>query len=232
MTSLFGLSAELWQALRLTLFLAACTTVILLLICIPLANWLNTRRGPFILFLETVFTLPIVLPPTVIGFYLLLAMSPHYGLGHWWLSHVGQPLAFSFTGLVIGSVIYSLPFALQPIQSGFRQVPKLLTDGSAALGATPRQTFWRMVLPSARSSVLAGASLSFAHTLGEFGVVLMLGGNIAGETRVASIALFDKVQQLDYATAHAYSLLLLGISFVLLLLITWLQHQQRQQMRY
>ena len=232
MTSLLELPDALWQALALTLSLAACTTVILLLICIPLANWLNTRQGPLVLMLETVFTLPIVLPPTVIGFYLLLAMSPQYGVGQWWLNHVGQPLAFSFAGLVIGSVIYSLPFALQPIQTGFRQVPRLLIEGSAALGATPRQTFWRMVLPSARSSVLAGASLSFAHTLGEFGVVLMLGGNIPGQTRVASIALFDEVQQLNYATAHTYSLVLLGISFALLLLITWLQHRQRHRMRY
>lgn len=232
MTSLLELPDALWQALALTLSLAACTTVILLLICIPLANWLNTRQGPLVLMLETVFTLPIVLPPTVIGFYLLLAMSPQYGFGQWWLNHVGQPLSFSFAGLVIGSVIYSLPFALQPIQTGFRQVPRLLIEGSAALGATPRQTFWRMVLPSARSSVLAGASLSFAHTLGEFGVVLMLGGNIPGQTRVASIALFDEVQQLNYATAHTYSLVLLGISFALLLLITWLQHQQRHRMRY
>ncbi len=232
MTNLLDLSPALWQALFLTLGLATCTTLILLVICIPLANWLNTRQGQWVLLLETLLTLPIVLPPTVIGFYLLLAMSPQYGIGQWWLTHVGQSLSFSFVGLVVGSVIYSLPFALQPIQNGFRQVPKLLLEGSAALGAKPRQTFWRIVLPSARGGVIAGASLSFAHTLGEFGVVLMLGGNIPGETRVASIALFDEVQQLNYASAHTYSLLLLIISFTLLLLITWLQRQHLQRIRY
>lgn len=223
------MTPEFAQALWLTLKLATCTTLILLLICIPLAGWLNAGRSPVLFVLEAMLTLPVVLPPTVIGFYLLVAMSPQHTPGSWWQHIFGQALPFSFAGLVAGSVIYSLPFALQPIQTAFRQVPRRLIEGSLALGATTRQTFWRMIVPCARHGILAGATLSFAHTLGEFGVVLMLGGNIPGQTRVASIALFDEVQQLNYAVAHQYAATLLGLSFVLLLLITWLQRTGLRQ---
>ncbi len=221
------LTSELWSAIGLTLRLAAVSSLVLLLIGVPLAHWLNTSRMRGIVFLETLVSLPIVLPPTVIGFYLLMLMSPQQPVGAAWSAVFGQPLPFSFTGLVIGSVIYSLPFAVQPFQSAFRGVKPELVQSALALGLTPRQAFWHIVFPLSRHGILTGVSLSFAHTMGEFGVVLMLGGNIPGQTRVASIALYDEAQKLNYATAHAYALILLVISFALLVGIALLQRRQR-----
>jgi molybdate transport system permease protein len=217
---------ELWAAIWLTLKLAAVSSLVLLVIGVPLAQWLNTSRMRGVIVIETLVSLPIVLPPTVIGFYLLVLMSPANAVGAAWVSVFGQPLPFSFAGLVIGSVVYSLPFAVQPFQAAFRGVKREMVQSALALGLTPRQTFWSIVLPLSRHGLLTGVSLSFAHTMGEFGVVLMLGGNIPGQTRVASIALYDEAQKLNYPTAHAYALVLLAISFVILIGIAFLQRRQ------
>jgi molybdate transport system permease protein len=216
---------EFGQALWITFRLALVTTALLLAIAIPLAQWLNQSRVPGIWMLEALFSLPIVLPPTVIGFYLLVLMSPQHGFGHWWLQHIGHSLTFSFTGLVIGSLVYSFPFALRPLQVAFQAVNREYIEASLALGATLWQTFWHVVLPAARQGVISAAALVFAHTIGEFGVVLMIGGNIPGETRVASVALYDAVQKMDYATAHAYAIVLWIVSILLLSLI---YRQQRK----
>jgi molybdate transport system permease protein len=217
---------ELWDAIGLTLRLAAVTSIVLLIVGIPLANWLNTSKMRGIIFIETLVSLPIVLPPTVIGFYLLMLMAPQQPFGAAWMSVFGHPLPFSFAGLVAGSVIYSLPFAVQPFQAAFRGVGREMVQSALALGLTRRQTFWAIVLPLSKHGILTGVSLSFAHTMGEFGVVLMLGGNIPGQTRVASIALYDEAQKLNYATAHAYALVLLAISFAILIGIAFLQRRQ------
>jgi molybdate transport system permease protein len=219
-------SAGLWSAVGLTLRLALATSLVLLLLGIPLANWLNNSRLRGVIFIETLVSLPIVLPPTVIGFYLLVLMAPQQPLGAAWMSVFGHPLPFSFAGLVLGSVVYSLPFAVQPFQAAFRGVKGELVQSALALGLTRRQVFWSIVLPLSRHGILTGVSLSFAHTMGEFGVVLMLGGNIPGQTRVASIALYDQAQKLDYAAAHAYALVLLLISFGMLVGIAFLQRRQ------
>jgi molybdate transport system permease protein len=225
-SSFLGLPAPLWQSLSLTLRLAAITTVVLGLIGLPLAHWLNTTRWRLAPALETLVALPIVLPPTVIGFYLLVAFSPLHPPGSWWRDGTGAPLAFSFTGLVIASVIYSLPFAVQPFQAALRAVPRDLLDAGQALGAGPVRVFLRLHLPLARRGITAGLTLGFAHTLGEFGVVLMIGGSIPGVTRVASIALYDEVQALDYPQAHAFAAVLLALSFALLLIVTLLQRRR------
>jgi molybdate transport system permease protein len=218
--------AELWDAIGLTLRLAAVTSIVLLVLGIPLANWLNNSKMRGIIFIETLVSLPIVLPPTVIGFYLLMLMAPQQPVGAAWMSVFGHPLPFSFAGLVAGSVLYSLPFAVQPFQAAFRGVGRELAQSALALGLTRRQTFWTIVMPLSKHGLLTGVSLSFAHTMGEFGVVLMLGGNIPGQTRVASIALYDEAQKLNYDAAHAYALVLLAISFAILIGIAFLQRRQ------
>ena len=211
------LAPELWQAIWLTCRLAFTTTLVLLLIGIPLAYWLTSTRQRGVLIVEALVSMPIVLPPTVIGFYLLILLSPQNAFGQFWLDMSGFALTFSFPGLVIGSVVYSLPFAVQPFQAAFRSVPKELIESAASLGANQWQLFRRIRLPIASAGIAIGCMLSFAHTMGEFGVVLMLGGSIPGETRVASIALFDKVQQLDYPAAHSYALTLFAIAWILLI---------------
>jgi molybdate transport system permease protein len=209
----------LWEALWLTVRLAATSTTILLLLALPIAGWLDRTRSRAAVAVEALVSLPIVLPPTVIGFYLLVSFGSQSPLGRLWNEVFGHGLAFSFAGLVVGSVLYSLPFAVQPIQSAFREVDAALIEAACALGARPRQVFWRTVVPAARNGILTGVALSFAHTMGEFGVVLMLGGNIPGVTRVASIALYDETQKLNYPVAHGYALLLLATSFLMLLAI-------------
>lgn len=226
-STFLGLSAPLWQSLGLTLRLAALTTLLLGLIGLPLAHWLNTTRWRLAPVLETIVTLPVVLPPTVIGFYLLTVFSPTHPPGSWWVALTGAPLAFSFTGLIVASAVYSLPFAVQPFQAALRSVPSDLLDAATTLGTPPWRVFWRVHVPLAWRGVVAGLTLAFAHTLGEFGVVLMIGGSIPGVTKVASIALYDEVQQLAYPTAHAFAALLLGLSFVLLLAVTLLQRRPR-----
>lgn len=225
-STFLGLSAPLWQSLGLTVKLAAITTVVLGAIGLPLAHWLNTTRWKIAPVIETLVSLPIVLPPTVIGFYLLVGFSPQHAPGSWWQSTFGTPLAFSFTGLVIASVFYSLPFAVQPFQAALRGVPVEMLDAGSALGAHPLRVWLRVHLPLAWRGIAAGLTLGFAHTLGEFGVVLMIGGSIPGVTRVASIALYDEVQKLNYAQAHAFAAVLLALSFALLLAVTLLQRRR------
>lgn len=219
------LPPEFSDALWLTLRLASVTTVLLMALGVPLALWLNRCRWRGIVLLETVLTLPVVLPPTVIGFYLLVLFAPQRTLGGCWQALFGQTLAFSFSGLVVGSIIYSLPFALQPFQAALRTVPAALLDAARLDGASSFQAFRHVVLPLAGRGLTVGIVLSFAHTIGEFGVVLMLGGSIPGKTKVASIALYDEVQKLEYPSAHAYAVVLLAVSFGLLLLMSLVRRQ-------
>ncbi|WP_414663598.1 molybdate ABC transporter permease subunit [Horticoccus sp. 23ND18S-11] len=225
-SSFLGLPPALWQSLWLTLRLATITTLVLGVVGLPLAQWLNATRSRVGTVLETLVALPIVLPPTVIGFYLLVAFSPNHAPGSWWRDVTGGSLAFSFTGLVIASVFYSLPFAVQPFQAALRAVPRELLDAGTALGATPARVFIRLHAPLAWRGIAAGLTLGFAHTLGEFGVVLMIGGSIPGVTKVASIALYDDVQALAYPQAHAFAATLLVLSFFLLLAVTLLQRRR------
>ena len=225
-SSILGLPPALWESLWLTLRLAALATLILGLLGLPLAHWLNTTRSRAAPVLETLVALPIVLPPTVIGFYLLVAFSPQYPPGSWWRDATGAPLAFSFTGLVVASVLYSLPFAVQPFQAALRAVPRELLDAGIATGARPHRVFLRLHVPLAWRGIAAGLTLAFAHTLGEFGVVLMIGGSVPGVTKVASIALYDEVQALNYPVAHLFAATLLVLSFLLLLAVTLLQRRR------
>ena len=222
-----GLPGPLWQSLGLTVELAAVTTAILAVVGLPLAHWLNTSSRRIAPVVETLVALPLVLPPTVIGFYLLIAFSPNHAPGSWWVAMTGHSLAFTFAGLVVGSVIYSLPFAVQPFQAALRSVPQEQLDACAAHGAPPWHVWTRVHLPLASRGIAAGLTLGFAHTLGEFGVVLMIGGSIPGVTKVASIALYDEVQSLDYSRAHAFAALLLAISFALILTATLLRRRER-----
>ena len=189
-------------AIFLTLKLAVVSTLILLLLGTPLAWWLARREFRGKSLIEAVIALPLVLPPTVLGFYLLIAFAPNAPLGSLWQQLTNSQLAFSFSALVIGSVLYSLPFVVQPLQSSFEQLPKHLLEAAATMGANARDQFLSLVLPLSRRSFVTAASLGFAHTVGEFGVVLMIGGNIPGETQVLSIDLYDKVENLQYAEAH------------------------------
>jgi len=199
----------------LTLKLAAITTLLLLLIGLPLAWWLSKKRSLFRVVTEAVITMPLVLPPSVLGFYLLLAFSPQRGLGKWLHEVFNVQFVFSFQGLVLASVIYSMPFMISPVKSAFQQLPLSLAQASYTLGKTEWQTFRYILLPNIKPSLLTATVLTFAHTLGEFGVVLMIGGNIPGVTRVASIAVYDSVEQMDYAAANTYSLILFAITFVM-----------------
>jgi molybdate transport system permease protein len=213
------LTAAEWQAVLLTLRLAAVTTVFLILLGTPLAWWLARRRGALGSLIEAVVALPLVLPPTVLGFYLLLALAPDSPPGQFWQWLTGGQLAFSFSALVIGSVLYSLPFVVQPLQQAFERVPRGLLDAAATLGAAPLDQFRSVVLPLCRRSFISAGALGFAHTIGEFGVVLMIGGNIPGETQLLSIALYDQVETMNYASAHRLSLGLLLFSLALLFLL-------------
>jgi molybdate transport system permease protein len=222
-----GLPPALWQSLGITLELAGVTTLVLAVLGLPLAHWLNTSRARVAPVVETLVALPIVLPPTVIGFYLLIAFSPQHAPGSWWVALTGHSLAFTFLGLVVASTIYSLPFAVQPFQVALRSVPKEQLDACAAHGAPPWHVWTRVHLPLASRGIAAGLTLAFAHTLGEFGVVLMIGGAIPGVTKVASITLYDEVQDLNYPAAHAFAAFLLIISFVLILTATLLRRREQ-----
>lgn len=203
-------------ALWITLRLASVTTLILILIGTPFAWWLSHTRWRYKFLIEAVVALPLVLPPTVLGFYLLVALGPHGPLGSLMLALGGQPLAFTFTGLVIGSVVYSLPFVVQPLQGAFESIGLRPLEVAATLRASPLDRFFTVALPLARSGFLTAIVLGFAHTLGEFGVVLMIGGNIPGVTQVLSIAIYDHVEALEYGDAHAVSAILLSAAFVML----------------
>ncbi|PHM18002.1 MAG: molybdate ABC transporter permease subunit [Sulfuricurvum sp. PD_MW2] len=212
------MESEFLSTMVLTFKLAAITTAILLVIAIPLASFLVFSKIRFKSILETIVSMPLVLPPSVLGFYLLLAFSPVSSIGSFLVDH-GIRLAFSFEGLVISSVLFSLPFMVHPIQSALAQVPLSIFEASYTLGKSKLQTMLRVILPSIRHGLISGIVLAFAHTVGEFGVILMIGGNIPDETRVASIAIYDEVESLNYAMAHQYALTLFVVTFAILLLV-------------
>jgi molybdate transport system permease protein len=204
------------ESLWLSIKLAACVAAILLAVGIPVAYWLAYSSWRWKFLLESVVALPLVLPPTVLGFYALLAMGPRGPLGKLWIALFGHGLAFTFGGLILASVLYSFPFAVQPLVASFEGVDRRLLDASAVLGAGGVRTFLRVILPLSLPGVVTAAVLSFAHTLGEFGVVLMVGGNLAGVTRTVSIDIYDHVQSLEYSDANRMALVLLVISFAVL----------------
>ena len=212
--------------LLLTAKLAAITTLILLIIGTPVAWWLSTTRLRIKPLIETIVALPIVLPPTVMGFYLLILLSPQSTIGGWWFELTGETLTFNFVGLVIASVIYSFPFVVQPLQSAFENVGRDLMEAAHTLGAKPLDAFFSIAVPLAKRGFLTATVLGFAHTLGEFGVVLMVGGNIPEETRVISIAIYDHVEMLEYGKAHTLSAILLGFAFLAMLLMYTVNHKQ------
>ena len=217
------LNAEDYAAIWLTLKLAGATTVLLMLLCTPLAWWLAHTRSRWAGPIAAVVTLPLVLPPTVIGFYLLIVMGPNGPVGQFteWLG-LGR-LPFTFPGLVVGSLIYSMPFTVQPLQRAFEALGPRPMEAAASLGASPIDRFLTVALPLARPGFITAAVLTFAHTVGEFGVVLMLGGNISGETRVVSVQIYDHVEAMEYGHAHLLAAGMVAFSFLVLLALNWLQ---------
>jgi molybdate transport system permease protein len=218
-----------WQSFRLTIELALVVSVILFAIGLPLAYWIAFSQWRWKFFVEALVAMPIVLPPTVLGFYVLVALGSRSPLGRWWQSLTGHTLAFTFTGLVIGSILYSLPFAVQPFAASFSSIDRKLLAASATLGASPLRTFFRVVVPLSVPGLVTGAALAFAHTMGEFGVVLMIGGNIPGVTRTVSISIYDQVQASNYAAANAMALLLLVFCFAVLALVYGLNRSRVNQ---
>ena len=208
-----------WQALMLSVRLAGVVSAVLLVLGLPLAWWLAFTRRRWSFLVEAIVALPLVLPPTVLGFYMLVAMGSPGPLGRAWQAVTGHPLAFTFNALVLASLVYSLPFVVQPIAAAFGQVDRTLLEASATLGRSRFETFVRVVLPLSRDGILAAAVLGFAHTLGEFGVVLMVGGNIPGITRTVSLAMYDQVQSFEFAAANRTALLLLGFSMTALAMV-------------
>ena len=207
------------QAFWLTTRLAVLVAGTLVVVGLPIAYWIAYSRWRWKFLIEAVVALPIVLPPTVLGFYVLVAIGSRSPLGRWWQSLTGHTLAFTFEGLVIGSILYSLPFAVQPFASAFSSVDSRLLAASSTLGASKLRTFFRVILPLSVPGLVTGVALSFAHTMGEFGVVLMVGGNIPGVTRTVSIAIYDRVQAFDFASANQTAVALLVLSYFLLSLV-------------
>lgn len=208
-----------WNPIWLSLKLAAITTMILLLLGIPLAYWLSRKTSVFKVIIEALLTMPLVLPPSVLGFYLLITLSPNSVLGRWMLDHFEISLVFSFEGLVVASVIYSFPFMVSPVKSALAHLPSSLAEASYTMGKSRMETFCRILLPNIKGSLLTAAVLTFAHTLGEFGVVLMIGGKLDGVTKVASIAVYDAVETNHYHEANQYSLVLFVITFVIVIVV-------------
>lgn len=208
-----------WNPLLLTFKLAMITTLLLLIISIPIAYWLAYTKSKAKPVIETLVSMPLVLPPTVIGFYMLVAFSPANAFGSWLDHWLGLRLVFSFEGLVLGSLIYSLPFMVHPIQAGFANLSPSLKNASYVLGKSKFTTLKKVLLPNIKPSLITGIILAFAHTIGEFGVVLMIGGNLSGRTRVASIAIYDEVESMNYSAANTYSMILFGITFLILLIV-------------
>lgn len=208
-----------WQPLILTFQLAFVVTVFLFIVSLPLSYWMVNTKSKLKPIIETVVSMPLVLPPTVLGFYFLIAFSPGNTFGSWLNDWLGLKLVFSFTGLVIASMIYSLPFMVHPLQSGLANLPRCLTEASSLMGKSSVSTLYHVLLPNMKASLLTGVVLAFAHTVGEFGVVLMIGGNIPGQTKVASIAIYDEVEAMNYAAAHAYSAILFVLTFSILLIV-------------
>jgi len=205
------------EPIWLSIKLAIITTIFLLFIGIPIAYWLSRKQNIIKLIIEGFITMPLVLPPSVLGFYLLLAFSPKNGFGIWLHRNFDLQLVFSFKGLVIASIIYSLPFMISPVKAAFSHLPQSMSQASYVMGKSKIQTFFYVLLPNIKPSILTAAVLTFAHTLGEFGVVLMIGGNIPGETRVASVAIYDAVETMDYSSANSYALILFAITFVIVI---------------
>lgn len=208
-----------WTAIWVTVQLASLTASILLVLGLPIAYWLTFSKWRWKFLVESVVALPLVLPPTVLGFYILVAIGPHSPVGRFYGDLVGHPLPFTFEGLLLASILYSLPFAVQPFAAAFEQVDRRLVEASWTLGVSKAATFFKLIIPLSMAGVVTGLVLSFAHTLGEFGVVLMVGGNIAGETRTVSIDIYDDVQALNYTGAAQTALLLLVVSYGVLLLV-------------
>lgn len=208
-----------FEPLLLTFKLAIITTLLLFLVAVPLCYWLVTTKSKLKPFIETIVSMPLVLPPTVLGFYFLIFLSPHSNFGYWLLETMNIKLVFTFTGLVIASIIYSLPFMVHPIQSGLSSLPKSYSETAKLMGKSNWTKLVKILLPNIKPAILTGTVLTFAHTIGEFGVVLMIGGNIPGKTKVASIAIYDEVESLNYQNAHQYSLILFTLSFLILLTV-------------
>jgi len=208
-----------WNTLFLTFKLAFVTTCLLLVIAIPLAYWLTVSSLKIKPVIEAFISMPLVLPPTVLGFYLLMLYSPSGFPGRWLHTYLGMRLAFSFEGLVLASVIYSLPYIVQPVQAGFAAVPDNLRDAARIMGKSGWEILLHVYIPTGRISIITGSMLAFAHTIGEFGVVLMVGGSIPGKTRTASIAVYEAVELMDYSLANHYALILTGSSFLILMIV-------------
>jgi molybdate transport system permease protein len=208
-----------WTAIWVTFKLASLTATALVIIGLPIAYWVSFSRRRWKFIVESIVALPLVLPPTVLGFYILVAIGPHSPVGQWYADLVGHPLPFTFEGLLFASILYSLPFAVQPFSAAFEQVDRRLIEASWTLGVSKFKTFLKVIVPLSAAGVITGFVLSFAHTLGEFGVVLMVGGNIEGVTRTVSIDIYDEVQALNYAGAAKTAGFLLAISYVVLLLV-------------
>jgi len=208
-----------WTAILVTVKLAGLTATALLVIGLPIAYWLTYSKWRWKFFIESIVALPLVLPPTVLGFYILVAIGPHSPIGQFYTDIVGQPLPFSFQGLLFASILYSLPFAVQPFAAAFEQVDRKLIEASWTLGVSKLKTFFKLIVPLSLAGLITGVVLSFAHTLGEFGVVLMVGGNIEGVTRTVSIDIYDEVQALNYAGAAKTAAFLLMVSYLVLLAV-------------
>jgi molybdate transport system permease protein len=219
-----------WEAASLSFRLALATATFLLILGIPLAYWLATSRWHFKFLIESLVTLPLVLPPSVLGFYILFLMSPKTPAGRFYQNLTGSTLPFSFTGLLVGSIIYSLPFAVQPFLAAFSSIDRSQIEASWSLGISPLQTFSKLILPLSISGVVTGFTMSFAHTLGEFGLVLMIGGNIPGVTRTLSISIYDSIQVFDYNSAGETAVFLLGMTFFVVALTTFLR--KRSQLKW
>lgn len=213
----------------LTLKLALTTTAFLLIIGLPLAYWLVHDRRRYKIIVEALVAMPIVLPPSVLGFYLLLAFSPENAFGNWLDTYLDLRLVFTFPGLVIASILYSLPFMVHPVQAGFQQLPTSLHEASYTLGKDRFTTAIRVLIPNIKTSLITGAILSFAHTIGEFGVVLMVGGNIPNQTKVISIAIYDEVESMNYGKANLYSLIMLAFTFAVLVVVYVINYRQRRK---
>ncbi len=218
-------SGEIWLATLLTLKLASTTTLVLLVISIPLGWWLSQSKNRIKPIIEACVTLPLILPPTVLGFYLLVLFSPQHLLGGAWVTAFDTTLVFSFYGLLLGSIVYSLPFMVQPIRDAFLKVDRDLLDASHTLGASKAITFWRIILPLSKHGITTGCILAFAHTVGEFGVVLLIGGNIESETRVLSILLYDLIETNQMEAANNVALVLVGFAFVVLLSLSMMRRR-------
>lgn len=220
---------DVFEPFFLTFKLSLTTTVILLIVGVPLAYWLAYSRRRYKVIIEALVAMPIVLPPSVLGFYLLLAFSPENTFGKWLDEFMDIRLVFTFPGLVVASILYSLPFMVQPVQAGFQQLPISLREAAYTLGKGSFETAVRVLIPNIKTSLITGTILAFAHTIGEFGVVLMVGGNIPSETRVISIAIYDEVEAMNYGKANLYSIIMLAFTFVVLVSVFIINHHQRRK---